>query len=329
MALSGDRVLWIHQDTLVGTLDHHAGDFNTRQQHCMPHNSVALMQRVKTSFGGGSSWNLTHYIRGECTARWCMPSSMAACSADPEALGATANGFFAPKNTSRWYWTENGLVVGTRLFIFAQTLSRPCAIGCNQVGIAFIEVINPRDTPLQWRYTTDDISDTWWDTWITYPTALTVTNETAYFLGRGKSSNTSHDDIAVLARIPTAALLLADRQMRWGQLQFWTSPGVWAHVPTSSLGGVNSLHLEPLFNDPPPETSLYYMTAIHRWIQLVIPFRSTKLSLRVAPELTGPWSNEVVVYNISKPWVSTLHIPLCCKRIGLAKTDARMMGVRY
>ena len=51
-----------------------------------------------------------------------------------------ANGYFAPSNSSRWYWTENGLVVQGRLFIFAQTLSQPCSIGCNQVGIAFIEV---------------------------------------------------------------------------------------------------------------------------------------------------------------------------------------------
>ena len=41
--------------------------------------------------------------------------------------------------------------------------------------------------------------------------------------------------------------------------------------------------------------------------ELVIPFRSTKLSLRLAPELTGPWSSEVVVYNISKPWVNHGH----------------------
>ena len=36
------------------------------------------------------------------------------------------------------------------------------AIGCNQVGIAFIEVLNPNESPLLWRYTTDDITDTWW-----------------------------------------------------------------------------------------------------------------------------------------------------------------------
>eukprot|EP01045_Picozoa_sp_COSAG04_P028132 COSAG04_NODE_4295_length_2178_cov_1.260221_3_plen_155_part_00 len=106
------------------------------------------MERSRTgssSIDGGNSsaangWNLTHYVRGECTASFCPPHAAAACSPDPEATGAQANGYFAPSNSSRWYWTENGLVGQGRLFIFAQTLSQPCSIGCNQVGIAFIEV---------------------------------------------------------------------------------------------------------------------------------------------------------------------------------------------
>ena len=93
-----------------------------------------------TNGSAASGWNLTHYVRGECTASFCPPHAAAACSPDPEATGAQANGYFAPSNASRWYWTENGLVVQGRLFIFAQTLSQPCSIGCNQVGIAFIEV---------------------------------------------------------------------------------------------------------------------------------------------------------------------------------------------
>eukprot|EP01052_Picozoa_sp_SAG31_P028273 SAG31_NODE_2716_length_5201_cov_2.881419_3_plen_195_part_00 len=140
---------------------------------------------------------------------------------------------------------------------------------------------------------------------MTYPTGLVVVKERAYFLGRGKSSNSSYDDIALLARIPTAALLLADRELRWGQLEFWVSPGRWAAVPSADSGGVDSLHFQPLFTDPPPETSLQFVAPLNRWIQLVIPFRSRKLSLRFASELTGPWSDEVVVYNISEPWVDS------------------------
>ena len=167
VALPNGKVLWIHQDTLVGKLVHHpsaaaaggeAGGFDTRQQHCMPHNSVALMERTSSDSGSttcaaelervcsstsqqqqpcavccghhqhelrtagcsaadctsfcdsslAGSWNLTHYVRGECTAQWCPPSSSAACSADPEALGANSNGFFAPINSSRWYGLTPG-----------------------------------------------------------------------------------------------------------------------------------------------------------------------------------------------------------------------------
>ena len=144
-----------------------------------------------TNGSAASGWNLTHYVRGECTASFCPPHAAAACSPDPEATGAQANGYFAPSNASRWYWTENGLVVQGRLFIFAQTLSQPCSIGCNQVGIAFIEVLNPSDDPLSWRYTTDDITDTWWEPGTSWPTALTVANGTAYLLGRNVSHTIS------------------------------------------------------------------------------------------------------------------------------------------
>ena len=55
---------------------------------------------MERSSGGGSSssgstngsaasgWNLTHYVRGECTASVCPPHAAAACSPDAEALGA-------------------------------------------------------------------------------------------------------------------------------------------------------------------------------------------------------------------------------------------------
>ena len=46
------------------------------------------------------------------------------------------------------------------------------------------QVLNPSDDPLSWRYTTDDITDTWWEPGTSWPTALTVANDTAYLLGR-------------------------------------------------------------------------------------------------------------------------------------------------
>ena len=61
---------------------------------CGPrHNSVAVMERSSSSSSGGGSdtdsgWNLTHYVRGECTASFCPPHAAAACSPDPEAIGA-------------------------------------------------------------------------------------------------------------------------------------------------------------------------------------------------------------------------------------------------
>ena len=62
-------------------------------------------------------------------------------------------------------------------------------------------------------------------------------------------------------------------------------------MPASGIGG---LSLVNLFPDAPPETSLQWVAPLRRWVELVIPFRSPRLSLRLAPALTGPWSEEVV-----------------------------------
>ena len=62
-------------------------------------------------------------------------------------------------------------------------------------------------------------------------------------------------------------------------------------MPASGIGG---LSLANLFPDAPPETSLQWVAPLRRWVELVIPFRSPRLSMRLAPALTGPWSEEVV-----------------------------------
>ena len=69
------------------------------------------------------------------------------------------------------------------------------------------------------------------------------------------------------------------------------SGGKWSTVPASGIGG---LSLANLFPDAPPETSLQWVAPLRRWVELVIPFRTPRLSMRLAPALTGPWSEEVV-----------------------------------
>ena len=107
-------------------------------------------------------------------------------------------------------------------------------------------MLNPSDDPLSWRYTTDDITDTWWEPGTSWPTALTVANDTAYLLGRNVSHTivelrlglgprwsddtlSNHESScgrqgggAILGRIPTAALLRAG-DAKWSSLEFWVS----------------------------------------------------------------------------------------------------------
>eukprot|EP00040_Diaphanoeca_grandis_P023245 m.126115 g.126115 ORF g.126115 m.126115 type:complete len:494 (+) comp29180_c0_seq1:135-1616(+) len=321
--------LWLFADTLVGTLS----PTGTRDWKCMPHNSIGIMRKTWTERRGGGGdgaiidnvqWKFTHYVRGECAHNH----------------SDSANGFFAPQNTSRFYWVENGIIINSRLFLFTPTLSPPCDIGCTQVGIALIEVLNYRTAPpMLWNFTTQDLDEPYLCEGLNWPTAIVRTNTSTssthttgsangiaiantdsrgdghdannvtttdylYLLGRFNNKSTSAAYVGVLARVPALSLLRADDQ-RWTKIEFYVEGNAWVHVPPTSSGGVGSLHLATLFEDAPPETSLQFISALDRWIILNIPFGSPQLSARVAKELTGPWSKEFCIYNIPKPWVDS------------------------
>eukprot|EP00935_MAST-01C_sp_MAST-1C-sp1_P001107 g1107.t1 len=104
---------------------------------------------------------------------------------------------------------------------------------------------------------------------------------------------------------------------RWSGLEFLVvgtanATDSWVKVPSAADGGIGALvsgsHGQPklraLFADGPPETSLVWLPPpVSRWLVFNIPFKTPRLSVRAAPALTGPWSDEVAVFNISTPWV--------------------------
>jgi hypothetical protein len=361
-----DKFLWIFQDTLVGSLK----PDGSRGSHCMPHNSIGVMTKSHNSANGSQAngWSFEHYTRGECS-----PAS--ANVSNPH------NGFFAPANRSRWFWTENGLVAGVgagaragvgasagavlgtggTIFMFAQTMTLPCTIGCSQVGIGVIEINTVTDpsiavnsnasvNPLEWEYKVEELGPPYYyeEMGLSWPAALVRVDANSsdgssdsgsgkgasvgaggardsggyyYLLGRDKSF------AAVMGRIPVHALNTGSNSSRWSKLEFWVKSkdqgqqgeqehqeeeqgpadnGQWVRVPSLEDGGIASLtdHLLPLFADAPPETSLVWLPSpVSRWLILNIPFGSSALCMRIAPKLTGPWSEEVAFFNITTPWV--------------------------
>ena len=88
---------------------------------------------------GQPATTLAHGLRGDCA-------------------GGNGTGFFDPPNASEWYWPENGLVVGDRAYVFAQTMTLPCGVGCTQKGVGLIEVSGiASPDALLWDYRTMEL----------------------------------------------------------------------------------------------------------------------------------------------------------------------------
>ena len=99
----------------------------------------------------------------------------------------------------------------------------------------------------------------------------------------------------------SARLALSDLPSPPFRAALWKSLGLTALVLILLWIGVETVFewlavpfLSNLFPDAPPETSLQWVAPLRRWVELVIPFRTPRLSMRLAPALTGPWSEEVV-----------------------------------
>ncbi|CAE8640502.1 unnamed protein product, partial [Polarella glacialis] len=260
----GGSTLWVFQDTLVGAFDKSAG---RRSVRCMPHNSLGVASRIRTD----PPLPMRHLLRGDCTGS--QPG---------------LNGFFAPANTSQFYWVETGARNSEgKLLLFAQRMSLPCGIGCTQYGIDMIEV----EDEISWNFSTRELPARFWVEGMSWPTAIAEDGAMLFLLGIYGSS-------AILARIPHAAF-----GSNWEALNFYCLDGdglpVWLPVPDN---GVQFLNLVRLFEGAAPETSLEYNSLLKKWLTISIPFQTPYLQVRLADAPTGPWSAAETIYRIPPPW---------------------------
>lgn len=263
--------LWIFSDTLVGSVN---PTTQHRRMNCMPHNSLGLLPANPTP-----NDTMQHLIRGGCSP--------------PEPYSNQSNGFFAPPNSSQFYWLETGgRDPEGRLHLFAGRYSQPCAVGCEQHGTDIITILEEET----WTFTTRELPG--WAPSYTWPTGMSIENDGGdkiYFLGSYRASPKVFP-IAFLVKINRAEF----GQKEWPSIRFWASER-WTPLPD---GGVTALSLTPLFEDAPPETSLEYSPLLGSWFCLTIPFASNQLQIRTANLVTGPWSEPRLLYSIPAPWSS-------------------------
>jgi hypothetical protein len=289
--LNATRTLWIFGDTLVGRVADD-GSRDLVPEPIFPRNSIAV-------------------IDGEFSAQPPRASDVAFtwrtnASGEPDS-------FFTPplyNRFSNYLWMYSAVLVRAQLFVFGTRMTnRTGATGFDFSCLAstVIRVENPLDAPMKWRMTYSELppaggrrpDDLYFGVATKLVTAAQVSSSPSsssnfvYLLGTETKALNSDDSIGgyhgrfggVLSRISVDALLAAD----YSRIDFLTN-----------TGGVHSFHrgltaadkLVAIFPNG-GETTFEWVPSIKRWVSLCAPFMGTRLLLRTAPTLEGPWTQQV------------------------------------
>jgi hypothetical protein len=258
--------LWLFGDTLLGTMDANG----TRAVTGMPRNSVGILNVTASPYGQPAG-QLGHYIR-----------------ADPSQ--PVHVGFFTPPggNESLWYWPTAAAAYNGTVYAFAylEAPSDTPLFNFQTVGFHALAMSSPAPgNPLAWPAPVvsplPHINNSF-----TLGNAVAVSEADGYLYLLGGSGSPQS---AIVARLALPAFAALD----WSQLEYWTGPAAGWQQWSGDLAP------QLLFPDVPSETTLQYHPVLQQWFIVVAnTFASNAINLRLAPTVTGPWSDPLPIYAI-------------------------------
>ena len=194
---------------------------------------------------------------------------------------------FFPERGEHWYWPGHGIRLDEGplvIFLYVLVATPGQGLGFASTGYA-IAVIDDPDAPTDtWLPRVVDIAPSTFDA---IP-ATAVVQDGAYIVAVAIRQEGTH--AGTLVRYPTGLLAegIADGAEWWaGDGQGW--------VPESSLGPGGPAFV---LDDAGSECSLHWDERTGSFIHIAsYGFGASTIGLRTAPELTGPWSSAVVVYQ--------------------------------
>lgn len=329
LAGTDNTYLWLHGDTLVGSMSTVNG-VPTRQFQSMPRNSIAMLT-VDPSTGRPSS-NYTHYMRPanqsdpihygfwsppENISHWYWPTAGVSVTPSPE-LKARKRAAGAYDGEQTFVLTMRTMDAGSGLFPFATAGVDVIALSADGGASA------PGTDPWAWPGSDCMVGS---GSGCTVSTLPNINN--SFVIGAngvalsswGPSSPTSPSDdeyvlllgnccangqTGMMARIDTDSFI----EQNWTNLQYWALPGDEVAAADGAVADTAastgswqpfspSLQPVPLFDFVPSETTLQYHPVLQMWIIVVAnTFITTNVSIRVALDVTGPWSDMIPLYQI-------------------------------
>lgn len=194
--------------------------------------------------------------------------------------------FFEPQHPDTWYWALDGFVAGRDLWVTLLCVRnapvKTAAMAFETCGTDLARVENPGPDPQRWKI---DYFPLVPDGAHAYPSATAVVDgDDAYIFALQENGSRPLE----AARIPLDGL----RDPK-ANLQYLGSDGAWKP-------GFDPSAAKAVMQKGSPELSIRYHPELKRWIAVMFEPEafSSRILLRSAPSLTGPWSEGQVIYTV-------------------------------
>lgn len=201
--------------------------------------------------------------------------------------------FFQPQHPDTWYWALDGFVAGKDLWVTLLCVrnapAKSAAMGFETCGTDLARIDSPGPDPQQWKI---DYFPLVPDGAHAYPSATAVVDgPDAYIFALNEKGSRPLE----ATRIPLAGL--TDPQKN---VEYLASTGQWQP-------GFDPTAAQEVMHKGSPELSIRYHPELKRWLAVMFDpdAFSSKILLRTAPALTGPWSEGQVIFTVPEMQPST------------------------
>jgi len=182
-----------------------------------------------------------------------------------------------------FYWPTMGFTWGGELYILSYAIETGETFGFRLNGTTITRVRNPMDHPAEWKMTTEDFG--MGHNHMGIHTAVHVEEEWVYFMGFEDTGGRR----AILARARGADI----QASRYGEaLEFWVNRHGEQRWDPKPVG------LATLFRPGNTESAIQYDSAWDLYYTLTYIPEESEIYLTAAHDLTGPWSEPIVVYDV-------------------------------
>jgi len=237
-------------------------------EHRSVHNNIPAMVRnsIGISTCNRGHWKLSYVIR--------------------KGKDGHAEDFFKAQHSHTWYWAMDGFVAGKDLWVSLLCVrdapAQSQAMAFETCGTDLARIASPGPNPQAWKI---DYFPLVPDGAHAYPSAAAVTDEGYVYLFALRESGQRP---LLATRIPFEGL---DDPAK--HLEYFANDGQW-HP------GFDPASAQAVMQKGSPELSIRYHPDLKRWLAVMFEPEgfSSRIVLRTAPSLTGPWSQGKVIYKV-------------------------------